>query len=282
MSSIYDQLSKADVPSKNEISDADVAIPKLTVAGPLGNRPRSRGLRFTAVLSFLLTLALCAAAGYLYFLLRQERADRSHLSAQIAELKSFTEKSQDQTLGYRSEMDDLQKEFQKLRNDGEIMKKQIEQGRSDFSGLASKVNSIEDKTSEIEAAVAQLKQIPAIPEPGPATVLEVAPESGTTTPAENAQTVAPAAASPASVEPAPAAAITYPQVMTVNRKFNFLVVNMGMKDNLKMGDRLAVERDGKIIGAVAIEKLYDNFAAAAIVEEKENGAIKEGDIIRKS
>ena len=69
--------------------------------------------------------------------------------------------------------------------------------------------------------------------------------------------------------------------MTVNRKFDFVVVNLGSRDNLRMGDRLEVLRDGKSIASVEVEKLYDNFAAATIVEERKNAQIQEGDSIRK-
>ena len=69
-------------------------------------------------------------------------------------------------------------------------------------------------------------------------------------------------------------------VMTVNRKFNFVVVNLGLKDNLKIGSQLAVVRDGKQIGVVQIEKLYDRFAAAAILNEAAKDKIEKGDEIR--
>jgi hypothetical protein len=70
------------------------------------------------------------------------------------------------------------------------------------------------------------------------------------------------------------------QVMTVNRKFNFVVINLGLKDGVKMGDRVVTERDGKPSGVAEVEKLYDSFSAATIVEERESGAIREGDAVR--
>ncbi|MDD5218818.1 MAG: hypothetical protein PHN49_03420 [Candidatus Omnitrophica bacterium] len=71
------------------------------------------------------------------------------------------------------------------------------------------------------------------------------------------------------------------QVMTVNRKFNFVVVNMGLRNQLKMGDDLQIERDGKSVATVQVEKLYDSFAAAKILTESEKTPIQKGDTVRK-
>jgi len=73
-----------------------------------------------------------------------------------------------------------------------------------------------------------------------------------------------------------------PKVMTINRKFNFVVVNLGIRDQVKMGDKLSVVRKGKKIGNLQIEKLYDNFAAATIIDEDaQKSQIQPGDFIRK-
>ena len=75
----------------------------------------------------------------------------------------------------------------------------------------------------------------------------------------------------------PVVVTTGPRVMTVNKKFNFIVINMGLKDALRMGDRLEIRRGNESIGRVEIEKLYDDFAAATIVNQKNDFEIKEGD-----
>ena len=54
-----------------------------------------------------------------------------------------------------------------------------------------------------------------------------------------------------------------------------------MYDGLKIGDRVEVSRGNKPIAAVRVEKLYDKFAAATIIEEYQDGKIKAGDDIQK-
>ena len=70
------------------------------------------------------------------------------------------------------------------------------------------------------------------------------------------------------------------QVLSVNRQFNFVVVNVGLRDKVKIGDVLRVEENGKLIGKIQVEKLYDNFSACAIMEETRPAQIHEGDMIR--
>ena len=70
------------------------------------------------------------------------------------------------------------------------------------------------------------------------------------------------------------------QVLSVNRKFNFVVVNMGLRNQIKIGDVLRVEQNGQLIGRVQVEKLYENFSACGITEEIKPAQIQEGDLVR--
>ncbi len=71
------------------------------------------------------------------------------------------------------------------------------------------------------------------------------------------------------------------KVLTVNRKFNFAVINGGLQDGFKMGDKMKVFRSGKDIAAVQVEKLYDAFSAATLMEEDPKQPVVEGDEVRK-
>ena len=100
--------------------------------------------------------------------------------------------------------------------------------------------------------------------------------TGTSAPAN------PVAAAKTLTQLAAAAATTGPKVLTVNRKFNFVVINQGLQEGLKMGDKLFVLRQGQTIATVQIEKLYDKFSAATLVEENPKQQVVEGDEIRKA
>ena len=69
------------------------------------------------------------------------------------------------------------------------------------------------------------------------------------------------------------------RILVVNDEFNFVVVSFGKNDGLRGGEFLNIYRDGKPIGKVQIEKLYDAISAASILEEK-RGFYKEGDTVK--
>ncbi|MBI3615513.1 MAG: hypothetical protein HY211_03235 [Candidatus Omnitrophica bacterium] len=70
------------------------------------------------------------------------------------------------------------------------------------------------------------------------------------------------------------------KVLVVNRDFNFVVVNLGSKEGLKIGDQLSLWRGGKAIGKAQVEKLYETMSAATLLTEEKKGQVKEGDLVR--
>ena len=71
----------------------------------------------------------------------------------------------------------------------------------------------------------------------------------------------------------------YGKVLSVNKKFNFIVVNLGRRDGLKIGDELLVFRDNRNVGETFVEKIYDVISIATFSSPlKEN--IKTGDRIK--
>jgi vacuolar-type H+-ATPase subunit I/STV1 len=71
------------------------------------------------------------------------------------------------------------------------------------------------------------------------------------------------------------------KILTINRRFNFVVINLGLKDRLRVGDKLAVEKDGQEIGTVEVEKAYDHFSAATIIKEGRKTPFQEGNSVRR-
>lgn len=69
------------------------------------------------------------------------------------------------------------------------------------------------------------------------------------------------------------------RVLLVNRKFNFAVTNLGSNDGLALNDIMSIQRGGKEIGKVRIEKIYDDYCAAYIIEEQSETPIGENDAV---
>ena len=70
------------------------------------------------------------------------------------------------------------------------------------------------------------------------------------------------------------------KVVMVNKEYDFIVVNLGSRDNLKLGEVLSVYRNDEFIGKAQVESLRDKMSAAAILPGWQNVEFKENDIIK--
>ena len=82
---------------------------------------------------------------------------------------------------------------------------------------------------------------------------------------------------------APSTTLQAGRVLLVNRKFNFVVMNVGSKQGLKVGDVFMVLNGADKIAKVEVEKLYDDFAAAKIVDQVgDTSLLKEGSLVTRA
>ena len=66
------------------------------------------------------------------------------------------------------------------------------------------------------------------------------------------------------------------KVLIVNKEFNFVVINLGSKDKVSVGDEFLVSRAGKSIGDLKVEKVHEFMSAAGFAAELKD-FIKEND-----
>lgn len=72
------------------------------------------------------------------------------------------------------------------------------------------------------------------------------------------------------------------KILTINRKYDFVVVNMGADNGVTEGDVFQVVRDGRVIGEIQVTKARAHLSAAAIRQEEKRHPIKEGDLLRSA
>ncbi len=73
------------------------------------------------------------------------------------------------------------------------------------------------------------------------------------------------------------------KVLVVNRDYNFVVINLGSKDGINVGNEFSLYHANKYIGDVKVEKVHDSMAAAGFVSNNIKEQISEGDkAVRKS
>lgn len=67
------------------------------------------------------------------------------------------------------------------------------------------------------------------------------------------------------------------KVLVLNKEYNFVVINLGNKDGIDLGDVFSVYHNNEYIGDIEVEKIHDTMAAAGFVTEKIKDKISEGD-----
>ena len=70
------------------------------------------------------------------------------------------------------------------------------------------------------------------------------------------------------------------KVLVVNREFHFVVIDLGRKDGIMAGEELIVYQDSKEVGKVQVEKIYDAMSTAAILSGSQEQKITEDSIVK--
>ncbi len=76
-------------------------------------------------------------------------------------------------------------------------------------------------------------------------------------------------------------AIAAGSVLLVNRKYNFVVINLGSRQSLGLEDIITIQQEGKEIAKARVEKVYDDYSAAYIIEEQTEHPITEGNPVSR-
>lgn len=77
-------------------------------------------------------------------------------------------------------------------------------------------------------------------------------------------------------------AIAAGSVLLVNRKYNFVVINLGSRQSLDINDTVSIQQDGKEVAKARVEKVYDDYSAAYIIEEQSDHPIAEGNAVSRT
>lgn len=71
------------------------------------------------------------------------------------------------------------------------------------------------------------------------------------------------------------------KVLTFDKEHSFVAIDLGSKNNLKLGDVLSLYRNDKFIGRAQVEKIEEKTAAAVILTPWKNLEFKENDVVKK-
>lgn len=251
-----------------------------------------KGIKFAVVFAFLLSAGSLAGNWYLFQQYDLERAAREDLESQIVQLEERNASQESQLKLNREELQRLGTQIEDEAKRSRSLQEKLSQAEEEADGLRQKVSDLEEEKENLVGpaslspvakteVVEENEELPELPPPparSPAPMPVV--KSAIVPAAAKSKDASPAVPAPALAPAVPAVDERPKQVLSVNRKFNFAVVNFGSRDKLQVGSTLQVEQNGKPVGRLQVEKLYENFSACTILEENKPASIREGDLVR--
>jgi len=194
--------------------------------------------------------------------LEQEKASKEEIMMQVEQLKSDFE--QQRTL--RTE---LENKLMMAQDDMRKMQAQLSELSGKKAELETKVKELEEKSKGVELGT-----------------IVVNPENANVAVNAKEQVVDKKAAAktakekPVKKQPRQAPLIEG-KVLVVNKDYNFVVINLGSKDGIKIGDVFSLYHGDSLLTDVKVEKVHDAMAAAGIVSLNIKDQIVEGDKVIK-
>ncbi|KPK97988.1 MAG: hypothetical protein AMJ95_06305 [Omnitrophica WOR_2 bacterium SM23_72] len=256
----------------------------------------------TIVFIVLITISL-AFAGSVVFLFQKERLRTIELEESLKDLtkkQTFTEeelsKSRRLITDLQSRLDESKSEIKILTADLELQKKEAQEAQSKMEQLNIDLaqqqqfrQDLESKFSlaqeDLRTAMAKIKELDSEKEALESKVKEL--EAKTQEVELGKIIVSPDVdltgakhyeLPEVSVMPTRGQQILGLQgkVLVVNKEYNFVVINLGAKDGVDVGDEFSVFDNNTLIGDVKVEKVHDSMAAAGFLTAELKNNISEG------
>lgn len=256
----------------------------------------NKGKGIAVVLLVLLLVISLSLAGYTYTLLQKKQAENLELQdkledatgklkvaeKKVDELKKDVETLDTQLQDSKNEInkintklkDEQTARLEALANVDQI-KQKLTQQQSIQADLQSKIDQTKSERDKMQAEISRLEAEKAD--------LEIKLKS------QQAVQAQPQGVELGKIvvgqEPAPAKTASSSlegKLLVINKEYNFVVINLGNKDGVEVGDLFSVYRKDKYIGDVRVEKVHESMSAAGFVSASIKNKINEGDkVVRK-
>jgi outer membrane murein-binding lipoprotein Lpp len=182
--------------------------------------------------------------------LDKERKAKEEILSNLNELKSIIEEKEAKQKALEEDLDRVQKEANRLR----AKLKNVEQEKEDLEKKLKEMELAQKKNVELGEIVVEKQPI-----------VETAKEKVITKKESQKEGVS-EAKSPLEGK-----------VLVVNKDYNFVVINLGIQQGIRLNDVFSVYHKEKYIGDIKVEKLHDSMAAAGFISEHIKDEIAEGD-----
>ncbi len=191
-----------------------------------------------------------------------EKAAHAGTSNELEQLKGDLSNQKSLREELEGRLNQVQEESRQIREEIKIMQEQK-------LTLEEKIKNLEEGAAKIELGTVVVN---------PEATAALAVPAGDQPPAALEPMIAPAAKAqkPAKAQAVLVAKGQEGKVLIVNKEFNFVVINLGSKDKVAVGDEFLVSRGGKPIGDIKVEKVHEFMSAAGFAESLRE-SIREND-----
>ena len=192
-------------------------------------------------------------------------------SDSVDKLTSDLQAEQDARQQALTEIEQLKADLVQNKSLRSDLEKKFSQAQSEAQKLQAQLKDLSDKKAELEDKLKKYESAKGV-------------ELGTIV-VNNENTPAQGAAVTAAQQPESkgTAAALEGKVLVLNKEYNFVVLNLGTKDGVKIGDVFSVYHTNKIVGEVKVEKVHDSMSAAGFSTADVKEKVSEGDkVIQKT
>jgi len=206
--------------------------------------------------------------------LQEAKGKLDSLTGELAAEKSAHAETSNKLEQFRSDLSkqkslraDLENQLNQVQDDGKKIKEQIKIMQQQKVALEEKIKNLETGTGGVELGKVVVNSEP-VANGAVLTQSKIADKKNNALEAK---------VSKAAPSQAPSSAKGLEgKVMIVNKEFNFVVINLGSKDKINVGDEFLVSRAGKPLGDLKVEKVHEAMSAAGFSAELKD-LIKEND-----
>ncbi|MBM3255666.1 MAG: hypothetical protein FJZ08_05125 [Candidatus Omnitrophica bacterium] len=196
--------------------------------------------------------------------LEQEKTARQEESTKVEQLK----KELDDQKKKRSDLESSINEERRIASDQKSRLLALDAKRV---SLEARIKELEDELEQIKTKDVELGTIVVAPDTDVSVTAEEKPR-----PAEKTIKTVPVIKTNPVASSRPASSFEA-KVLVVNKDYNFVVINMGSRDGVRVGDIFSIYHNAKYVGDVKVDKVHDSMAAAGFSSADMKDKVSEGD-----
>jgi len=243
--------------------------------------------KVSTILWIIVTIILVVAVGVLANMLNETKVTLAQKESELAALTDERDSLSQEVDRAKTENSDLQstvkamdQEVARLKDElgtsetnNENLARVIEQSKKELAGLKQNLDKTSREKNALAVELVKVKQ----DSESANELLEQVRSAKDALEAKIKELMASKEVELGKVVVQPEAMELQGQVLSINKRYNFAVINLGKNDGVQAGMKFDVRLNDESVAQVQVEKVYDTMSAANIVSQKKE--IKKGYLV---